>query len=227
MSKSKFFTVVIILGISAIILYGIIYFTFNNNKINQGNFRISDSILSSIIELEDKSEDTNQWKYDISQNNKISMLVQTIGDATLKEIYLENVKVKSKNDVNIYIEQDNYGLELEYSKIKNKKVNIYIEETETGAYLVEFDIKNKNIVSDFNVSNDIKEIRHDGTILNIAGMPVSQTKFNIKYNLVIVQDNNRINTCKIKFEMPDEKIAVDGFFVQRLDSSNYNFKVSY
>lgn len=227
MNKEKFFTAVITIGISAIILAAIVYLTFNNNKINQGNFRISDSILSSIVEFEDKAEDDNQWKYDISQNNKISMLIQKIGDCAAKEVYIDDIKIKSKNDVNIYIEQDKYDLRYEYKNIKNEKVNIYVEETEAGDYLVEFDVKNENIVKDFGVPEGINEIRHDGTILNIANIAISQIQFSVKYNLVVVQDNQKINTCKVEIQMPDEKIAVDGFFVQRLDNSNYNFKVSY
>ena len=227
MNKEKFFTAVITIGISAIILAAISYFTFNNNKINQGDFRISDTILLSIVELEDKSEDSSQWKYDISQNNKISMLVQKIGDCEVQELYIDNVKIKSKNDVNIYIEQDEYGLRYEYKDIKNKKVNIYTEETEAGDYLVEFDIKNENAVKDFVVPEGVNEIRHDGTILNTANIAISQIKFKVKYDLIIVQNNQKTNKCKIEIEMPDQKIAVDGFFVQRLDTSNYNFKVSY
>lgn len=227
MNKDKFFTAVITLGISAIILLAVVYFTFNNNKINQGNFRISDSILSSIVELEDKSEAASQWKYDISQNNKISMLIQKIGDVAVKEIYIDDIKIKSKNNVNIYIEQDKYELRYEYKDIKNKKINIYTEETEAGDYLVEFDVKNENVVKDFGIPEGTKEIRHDGTILNTASIAISQIQFKVKYNLVVVQDNKKINKCKVEIQMPDEKIAVDGFFVQRLDSSNCNFKVSY
>ena len=77
------------------------------------------------------------------------------------------------------------------------------------------------------VPEETKELRHDGTILNIAKMSVSDIKFKVKYDLVIVQNNNRINICKVEIEMPNEKIATNGFFVQRLDSSNYNFKVKY
>lgn len=227
MDKSKFFTAVITIGISAIILLSIVYFTFNNNKINQGDFRISDAVLSSIVELEDKSQNENEWKYDISQSNKISMLVQKIGDCAVKEVYIDNIKVKTKNTVNVYIEQDKYDLLYEYKDVKNKKINIYAEETQDGNYLVEFDIKNKNAVKDFIVPEGTKEVRHDGTILNIANVAISQIKFKVKYNLVVLQDNQKINTCKVEIDMPDEKIAVDGFFVQRLDSLNYNFKVSY
>jgi len=227
MSKSKFFMAVTTIGISAIILFVIVYYTFNNNKINQGDFRISDSILSSIVELEDKSEGTNEWKYDISQNNKISMLIQTIGDVNIKEIYLENVKVKSRNDVNIYIEQTKYDISYRYEDVKNKNLDIYADNIDTGDYLLEFDIKNEDIVSNYIIPEGVNEIRHDGTVLNTASIAVSQIKFQIKYNLVILQDNNKTNKCKIELEMPDDKIAVDGFFVQRLDSSNYSFKVSY
>lgn len=226
MSKNKFFTAVITIGISAIILLVIMHFTFNN-KINQGNFRVSDAILSSVVELEDKSDITNEWKYDISQTNKISMLVQTIGDATVKEVYLDDIKIESKNDVHIYIEQHKYDVSYRYENLKNKKINIYAEQTKQGDYLVEFDVQNEDVISDFIIPSDIKEIRHDGTMLNIAKIPVSNIKFKIKYDLILVQDNNKVNTCKVEVELPDEKIASDGFFVKRLDSTSYTFKVDY
>ena len=227
MNKSKFFMAVITMGISAIILFVIVYYTFNNNKINQGDFRISDSILSSIVEFEDKSEGANEWKYDISQNNKISMLIQTIGDTNIKEIYLENVKVKSKNNVNIYIEQNKYDVSYKYEDVKNENINIYVDKMDTGDYLVDFDIKNEDILSGYSRPEGVNELRHDGTVLNTASIAISQIRFQIKYNLVILQDNEKTNKCKIELEMPDEKIAVDGFYVQRLDSANYNFKTSY
>ena len=226
MNKNKFFTAVITLGLSVIILFVISYFTFNKNKINQGNFRISDAILSSIVELEDKSEGTTDWKYDVSQNNKISMLVQKVGDAAVEEVYLKNLKVKTRNDVHIYIEQDKYEIRHKYEQINNR-VNIYAEETESGDYLVEFDIKNEDVITDFKIPSDIKEIRHDGTILNTVGIPVSQIDFKLKYELVIVQDNQRINSCKVEIDMPSGRIITDGFVVERLDSTNYNFKVGY
>jgi len=155
------------------------------------------------------------------------MLIQTVGDASIKEVYLEKVKVSSKNDIHIYIEQDNYGLSYKYEDIKNKKINIYTEEKAEGAYLIEFDINNEDVVLDFNIPDDVKEIRHDGTILNMAQIPVSKIKFGVKYNLVIVQGQDRINTCKVELELPNEKIITDGFSTERLNSSDFNFKVNY
>lgn len=227
MDKNKFFTAVITLGVSAIILLVIVYCIFNNNKVNQGDFRISDSILSSMVEFNDKSEGTSEWKYDISQTNKVSMLIQTLGNSNIKEVYLDDMKVKSKNDVHIYVEQDSYDISYKYEDIKSKKVNIYAEENEAGNYLVEFNIKNENVLSDYAIPSEVKEIRHDGTVLNTASIAASQIRFKIKYNLVIVQDNKKVNTCKVELEMPDDKIAVDGFVVKRLDSADFNFKVDY
>jgi len=228
MDKNKFFTVIITVVISVVILLIIVNTIFNDNSdVNQGNFRVSDTILTSIVELEDKAQSAEEWKFDISQKNKISMLIQTVGDASIKEVYLEKVKVSSKNDIHIYIEQDNYGLSYKYEDIKNKKINIYTEEKAEGAYLIEFDINNEDVVLDFNIPDDVKEIRHDGTILNMAQIPVSKIKFGVKYNLVIVQGQDRINTCKVELELPNEKIITDGFSTERLNSSDFNFKVNY
>lgn len=227
MEKSKFFTVVITIVVSAAILMTIINIIFDNSKINQGNFRISDTVLSSIIELEDKSEGNNGWTFDISQSNKISMLVTANSGSKIKEVYLEKVAVSSKKNVNIYLEQEKYDVNYHYTEIKNKKVNIYTEEQENGSYLVEFDILNKDILSDYIVPDEIKEIRHDGTILNLAGIAISDISFDLKYNLVVVEQTGQINTCKIKISMPDKKLATEGLSVERLSNEDFNFKVEY
>lgn len=227
MEKSKFFTVVITIVVSAAILMTIINIIFDNSKINQGNFRISDTVLSSIIELEDKSEGNNGWTFDVSQSNKISMLVTANSGSKIKEVYLEKVAVSSKKNVNIYLEQEKYDVNYHYTEIKNKKVNIYTEEQENGSYLVEFDILNKDILSDYIVPDEIKEIRHDGTILNLAGIAISDITFNLKYNLVVVEQTGQINTCKIKISMPDKKLATEGLSVERLSNEDFNFKVEY
>jgi len=228
MNKNKFFTAVITIVIAVVILVVIINIIFNNGtKINQGNFRVSDTILTSIVELEDKAESGEEWKFDISQNNKVSMLIQANENSNIKSTYLEKVKVKSKNDVSIYIEQEKYDINYKFKNIKNEKVNIYTEQTEEGNYLVEFDINNEDIVSNFKIPEDVKEIRHDGTILNIAKIAVSDITFSVKYNLVIVEDKGQINRCKIELEMPNFKIATEGLAVERLDVSKFNFKVDY
>ena len=228
MDKSKFFVTVITVAISAIILFVIINRIFNvSNGINQGDFRVSDAIVTSIVKLEDKSEESNQWKFDISQSNKISMLLQTSNNAKIKEVYLDNFKISSKNDVSIYVEQDKYDYEYKYENIKNKKVNIYAEENEEGNYLIEFDITNEDILSNYIVPDDVKEIRYDGTILNIAKIPVSKILFKAKYDLVVVENNGQINTCKVEINMPDGKIVSEGLSVERIDITNFNFKVNY
>ena len=227
MKKNKFFTAIITLVISAVMLIVIVNLIFNNSKINQGNFRVSDAILTSIVELEDKAESSTEWKYDISQNNKVSILVKPNENASIKEVYLEKIKIKSKNDVSIYLEQEEYDVSYKYKNISNGKVNIYTEETEEGNYLIEFNINNEDVVSNFNVPNDIKEIRHDGTILNIANIAISDITFNVKYNLIIVENNGQINKCKIEIKMPDSKVATEGLFVERLNTSEFNFKVDY
>lgn len=227
MNKNKFFTAVITIVISIIILLVIVNLIFNNTNINQGNFRVSDAILSSIVELEDKAENNNEWKFDISQKNKLSMLIQSNENINIKEVYLEKIKVKSKNDVSIYIEQEKHDISYKYSDIKNKKVNIYTEETEDGNCLIEINVNNEDIAHNFNVPKNVKEIRHDGTVLNVANIAISDIMFSVKYNLIVVEDNGKINKCKVKLEMPDSKIATEGLYVERLDSSKFNFKVDY
>ena len=227
MEKSKFFTIVITIVVAAAVLITLINIIFDNSKINQGNFRVSDTLISSIVKLEDKSEGTGGWTFDVSQSNKVSMLISSNSDAKIKEVYLDKVGVSSKKNVNIYIEQEKYNTSYSYADIKNKRVNIYKEEQENGSYLVEFDVLNKNIMSDYMVPDEIKEVRYDGTILNLAGIAISDITFDLKYNLVITEEKGQINTCKVKIKMPDKKLATEGLSVERLSNQEFNFKVDY
>ena len=204
MEKSKFFTIVITIVVAAAVLITLINIIFDNSKINQGNFRVSDTLISSIVKLEDKSEGTGGWTFDVSQSNKVSMLISSNSDAKIKEVYLDKVGVSSK-----------------------KRDNIYTEEQENGSYLVEFDVLNKNIMFDYMVPDEIKEVRYDGTILNLAGIAISDITFDLKYNLVITEEKGQINTCKVKIKMPDKKLATEGLSVERLSNQEFNFKVDY
>ena len=228
MNKNKFFTAVITIIIAVVVLIIIINIIFKDNlKVNQGSYRVSDSVLTSVVELEEKAENQKKWNFDISQNNKVSFLLTSNENASLKEVYLDKFKVNSSNNVNIYLEQVNHDISYEYKDIKNKKVNIYAEKTEDGNYLIEFDIVNKNVISDFTVPSDVKEIKHDGTILPIAKIPVSSIAFNVRYNLVLVENQGQVNTCDVKLSMPNEKIATEGVSVERLNVSDFNFRVDY
>lgn len=127
MSKGKFFTAVITVVISGIILFVIINMIFDSSKINQGGYRISDVLLTSVVELEDKSETVSEWKFDASQNNTISMLVASNSNTDIKEVYIEKFKISSKKDVNIYVEQEKHEISYKYEDIKGKKANIYMQ----------------------------------------------------------------------------------------------------
>ncbi|MDD4375239.1 MAG: hypothetical protein PHR25_00430 [Clostridia bacterium] len=225
MEKKKIFIAMVTIIISLAILVIAINLIFNNNfKINQGKFRISDALITSSTILKEKTK--GEWTFDISQNNKIAILIQSADNVKIKEAYLEKIRVNSKEDVRIYIEQENHKISYKYEELKNEKVNIYVDEQEKG-YLAEFDIINKDIVTDFAIPEEIKEIRHDGTILNIAGIKASEITFRLRYNLVIIEPEGKINKCEFDLKIPNEKVIAEGTTIERLDVQKLSFKVKY
>ncbi len=225
MDKKKIFIAMVTIIISLAILVIVINLIFNNNsKINQGKFRVSDALLTSSAIL--KEETKGEWTFDISQNNKLALLIQSVENTKIKEIYLEKIRVNGKEDINIYIEQLNHKLSYKYEEIKNKRVNIYADEQENG-YLVELDIINKDVVTDFTIPEDIKVVRHDGTMLNIAGVKASEVIFRLRYNLVIFEPEGKINKCEFDIRIPNEKVITEGTTIERLNVQDLVFKVKY
>lgn len=225
MDKKKIFIAMVTIIISLAILVIVINLIFNNNsKINQGKFRVSDALLTSSAIL--KEETKGEWTFDISQNNKLALLIQSVENTKIKEIYLEKIRVNGKEDINIYIEQLNHKLSYKYEEIKNKRVNIYADEQENG-YLVELDIINKDVVTDFTIPEDIKVVRHDGTMLNIAGIKASEVIFRLRYNLVIIEPEGKVNKCEFDIRIPNEKVITEGTTIERLNVQDLVFKVKY
>ena len=226
MDRKKIFWAIITILISAAILVVITDMIFKLNNINEGKFRVADSIITSTVELtykNDADEEKKTWTFDVSQNNILSLIIANRTNMKIKDIYIENIKVISGGD--IYIEQIEYESSHKIEG-KNEKINIYSETREDGSEIIEFNINNKNIIKNYNVPSDVKEIRHDGTILNIAGVKLSDIEFKFKASLIVVEENGSKNICKISLKMPKEELITNGQIVERLSLENFSFKVS-
>ena len=81
MKKVDAFILSIVIIISIAIIFVIVKFALSTTgKINQGNFRVNDSVLTSKIETVEKNTDENAIEisnmvFDISQKNTLDLLI--------------------------------------------------------------------------------------------------------------------------------------------------------
>lgn len=104
MKSKKTFTVVMTILISIILLVVIVKLIFSNYSFNEGKYKVSDAIITSTAYFEDKSNTTNEWMYDISQSNTLSLLITAPTDAVIARTYISNF---SCNNSNVIISEDN------------------------------------------------------------------------------------------------------------------------
>lgn len=227
MSKKKIAMILIILFISIALVASIgIYLLDTSGKINQGNFRINDFVLESNLKVAEKDEqevkDLSSLVFDISQTNKITMLIDSNSEA--KAIYIDNLYISTPIKLGkIYLTQNNYEEKFDLENA-GSQINIYPSNSD-GQYKIELCIDNENCMQDVKVSSGTESIRYDGTLLNFLNTRISDLKFNISFDLNIIDDSNRKNVCKVKMDMPNDELITEGISVLRLDVGKFVFTV--
>src|SRR5574344_943409 len=199
----------------------------NTGKINQGVFRTNDAIITSLVTVQEKQENKEQSMIsdlllDLSQQNTLSMLITK--DSTIKEMYIDNIKYNLPSKIGtMYITQPNREEKYELND-DLKKVNIYSED-EGNQYLVEIQVNNVDFAKDVKVPEDTKLVKFDGTLIGLTGMDVKDLMFNISFNLNIIDQNDKLNVCKINMSLPGYELANSGIGITRENLSKYVFSV--
>lgn len=226
MEKKKMIKVLIVLIISITIVMLVTTFLLNTTgKINQGNFRVNDAVIESNLDIVQKQEEQLQelsnMSLDISQINTLSLLLtNNIG---IKEANISNIKIDSPvKQGQMYIEQA--GKDEVYDITNDTVINIYPEE-KNEQYSIDLNIVNENCLIDVNVPSQTNVVTFDGTILELLNQEYRDFVFNISFDLNIFDVAGNKNTCKIKLELPDEKMYIDGISIKRDDLSKYIFKL--
>ncbi len=222
MDKKKIFWVLMTVVISVLLLIIVINVVFKKDAVNEGKFRVSDVILTSSAELTNKTEKNGVWSIDLSQRNKLSVLVTAATGVEINRIYLSDVTsnkgkvIFSQLDHESKLALDNKGQELavEYTLDKNNQM------------LLEFVALNENILKDWIVPESTKQIVYDGRMLNTAGIKLEDIQFKLKFKLNIVESTGKTNTMKVELLLPDEALVTNGADVRRLSLSDYKFKVN-
>lgn len=215
----KVFFVLVSLIVAAVILVFLIKLLFVNNKINQGKFRVSDALLTSVAEFIDKSDETGKWSYDVWQNNVLTLLINT-SDTEISRAYISDVQSfrngieLSQKDSEITLLSDSQG-----------ELDLLSDVSDDGTVIYEINITNKKALESFEVPEDITEITHDATFFAYAGIDEEDLTFSISFNLNIQETNGNENVMKVELDLPQGDITQTGTNVTRLDLNNFVFKL--
>lgn len=216
-NRKNTFLIMVTLIISGVILAVLIKLIFANSKINQGKYRVSDAIITSGTEFVDKSKETGTWMYDVYQKNLLSLLVSS--NAEISRVYISDI-YSDKSDIEIR-QQDS---DLSVYANENLKLDLASSISDDGDVLYEISITNKNALNNFNISDEITEIKHDASIFKLANITNADLKFSISFNFNIQEKSGKVSTMKVKLNLPYEDMIENGASVTRLDVGDLVFK---
>jgi len=222
MDKKKIFWVLITIAISIICLIVVINLVFKEDTVNEGKFRVSDVILTSSAELTNRTEKNGVWSIDLSQKNKLSLLITAATGAEIDKIYLSDITVNKgnvvfsqlNNESKITLSSSSQDLAVEYTLDDNNQM------------LLEFIALNESILKDWVVPDTTKQIVYDGRVVTTAGMSLKDIQFKLKFKLNIVETTGKTNTMKVELKLPNEELVTNGADVRRMSLSEFKFKVN-
>ena len=221
MEKKKIFWWLVTAGVAMVILLIAVKLLFKSDSVNEGKFRVSDAILTSSAKVENKTNLNQKWSIDLSQNNKLSMLLVASENAEIDSIFIDDISTSKDNIVIYQVENENKMRITE----ENNKMDIEYTLDENGQILVELNILNENILKNYVIPEGTNEIVYDGRIFKTAGLGLKDIKFKISFKLIITEKTGKSNVMKVKLTLPYEELLKDGASVRRLDLSNFRFKV--
>jgi len=212
-------------------------------KLNQGNFRVNDLVVSSTAEVLDTKaqpkdadstvqiyepvevpiESLSDLRLDVSQKNAISFLIAKSNGAEANEIYIDNIKInypKLTENMLIYQKEEN--------KIDLKTANIKLpleKQDKDGQYLIKINIDNINCIKETVIPETELSIVFDGTIFNILNTKISDISFDIQFNLNVVDSKGKTNICKIKLFLPNQLLVTNGVCIINENAGDFPFKI--
>lgn len=221
MEKRNIFWVLITSGIAIVALLIAINLIFKKDTVNEGKFRVSDVILTSTAEITNKTNINNAWSIDLSQKNKLSLLITRAEGANVKSIRLTDITI---NKGNVILFEDGNESKINLS---SEKQNLDIEKTfdSNNNMLIEIMALNENILKNWNIPEGTNEIIYDGRIFETAGMSLKDINFKLKFNLKITEDSGKVSILKVDLALPSEELIKNGADVRRLALDNFKFKV--
>lgn len=227
MKKANKIITLIVIILAIAIAYLVINIVLNNvGKVNQGNYRITDMVVTSSIDVIDNSnqelESISDVTLSLTQKNKIALLMTK--SENISKIYIDDIKVKYPEiGENVYISQS--GIEGKQKLLEDiQEIVIQPLEKDNQLY-IELNIDNEYFKENLNIPQDATELRFDGTILKRYEIDTKNIIFNISFNLNVLEKTGNVNVCKIQLTLPENEIATNGISIQRKNLDKLNFKI--
>ncbi len=226
--KKRNFVIIILILIAVVITVLITNILLDTTgSINQGKFRVNDVVIKSVVNVEELTTENGEIsgfdniKLNLSQNNSLVMLVTK--DEEIESAYIDNISLKNPELIgNITISEGENATNI--VDISQKQVDIYPIEKD-GQYLIQINIDNINFLTDANIPSGVNSVTYDGTMLRVLDIAIAKLKFELRFNINLVDKTGKVNTCKIKLNLPDEQLLENGISVNREDLSNYRFSI--
>lgn len=239
LTSKKYFHIVILIIIIAIILFalGIIILKYNVEGETNMPFQLSKiSIISSSEGIDKETTDT-KWAFDVYQSNDVFLYIdknEGYGKTeAIKTVKINNIQIESNRKENIVI----YKPDEQEEKVifKNKEENIvqnieYIGDMESNLKqlkisnqggLVAFRCSNNNLAT--YISND-EEINHH-ELLKKSGIIQEDLKTKITFDLLIKLEEGKEYKSTISLDFPVDDVIENGTTSTEItDLKNFIFK---
>lgn len=220
MKRKQFFKICIVCLISIILLIGIYKLITTSLKVNQGKYRVADVVVTSTADIVSRTEENGFLSFDASQKNTIDILIVP-SKLVNNTVTVENIEAEG-NIKSLYVCQKDRE-EVLITDIQSLPIDVQYS-WNGGKILIQLEVTNKNIVINKRIPENVSELRYDGTALKNIGTKLEDIKFDLNFDVKILDEDGTENILKVDLEFPNEKLLSEGYYVERVNLDNFIFK---
>ena len=203
-------------------------------------FNLSKIIIISTAEGNETKGD-KKWNFNVLQNNDVYIYIDKNEEywgeeKIIKSVRLENInisKTPTKGEIKVYMPNSVEGRLFNYSDeylVQEGKLE-YKGATESNTRTLEIGSNGGSLLLSFSntglgtyISDEDKEITHDGTLLKKLKVSNEEIQFDVNFDLVITVDNCSYRT-NMSLQMPCGDITEEGTCsTEQTDFSDLVFK---
>ena len=218
--KKDFFYWLSIIVVSAMILYIVVNVLLYNENVNEGNYRVIDAAVINTVEIENVSKE-DRWAYNVSGVDVLSLLISCQDVSKIKSVYIQNFS--SDLPRNIVLSQKKYDTVINANSEEVLTLNSTSIDGNNILYDLEF--KDVNVLKNFVVPKEEKEVTLDGTIYTLGGISIYDLTYTASFEFVIEETTGRKNIMKYEITMPNSELISEGEYISNLDVSEFVFKI--
>ena len=218
--KKDFFYWLSIIVVSDMILYIVVNVLLYNENVNEGNYRVIDAAVINTVEIENVSKE-DKWAYNVSGVDVLSLLISCQDVSKIKSVYIQNFS--SDLPRNIVLSQKKYDTVINANS--EEVLTLNSTSIDGNNILYELEFKDVNVLKNFVVPKEEKEVTLDGTIYTLGGISIYDLTYTASFEFVIEETTGRKNIMKYEITMPNSELISEGEYISNLDVSEFVFKI--